>query len=151
MNVANHTRQQALTIVEILVAVMALALLGTGAIAGLLAINRIATTSRFATNAQAIAQTAIDRVLAVPFSAGSAPPATLAPGTTTQANVPIYVDPGSGAVVVTGTVQTTITDISRPIVAGRPVPPLLHAQVLVSYFATGKNHTIALSTVRTTD
>ncbi len=151
MNVATHTRQQALTIVEILVAVMALALLGTGAIAGLLAINRIATTSRFATNAQAIAQTAIDRVLAVPFSAGSAPPPALAPGTTTQTNVPIYVDPGSGAVVVTGTVQTTITDISRPIVAGRPVPPLLHAQVLVSYFATGRNHTTALSTVRTTD
>jgi len=128
-----------------------LALLGTGAIAGLLSINRIATTSRYATNAQALAQSAIDRILAVPFSTTGPPPAELDPGTTTLPGVPIYVDPASGNVVLTGTVQTTLTDVSRPIVPGALPPPLRHARVSVTYFAAGKNHNFTLQTVRAAD
>jgi hypothetical protein len=146
-----HRHLRALTIVEILVAICVLALLGTGAIAGLLTINRMVTANRFATNAHAIAQSAIDRILTVPYSSSRPRPAELEPGFRTQTDVPIYVDPASGALVVSGLVETMVTNVSHPIVPGRPAPPLVFARVAVTYFAAGRNHTVALSTVRAPD
>lgn len=141
----------AFTIVEVLVAVTVLALLGTGAIAGLLSINRIVVTNRLTTNAQAIAQTQIDRILGEPYPQGCAAPTALATGTTTQTSVPIYRDPVSGDVIVAGTVTTTVNDVSRTIVAGLPAAKLLQATVAVSYSFGGRPGGVALTTVRTVD
>lgn len=141
----------AFTIVEVLVAVAVLALLGTGAVAGLLSINRVVVANRLATNAQAIAQSTIDRLLSEPYPEGSSAPPDLAPGSTVVSNIPIYTDPGSGAVIVTGNVTTTITDISRTIVAGQPASSLLRASVVVGYNFGGKANSVVLSTVRAVD
>ncbi len=145
-----HSRR-AFSIVEVLVSVTVLALLGTGAIAGLLSINRTVATNRFATNAQAIAQTRIDRILGEPYPQGCAPPAELTPGTVTQTGVPIYADPVSNTVIVAGTVTTTVNDLSRTIVPGAPTSRLFQATVAVSYTYGGKPASVALTTVRTVD
>lgn len=130
--------RSAFSIVEVLVSVAVLALLGTGAVAGLLSINRAVVTNRLATNAQALAQSRIDRILGEPYPEGCAPPAELAVGTAAQTNVPIYTDPVSGEVIVAGTITTTVNDVSRPIVAGEPAPKLFQATVAVAYSFGGK-------------
>ncbi len=149
-SVTSQTRL-AFTIVEVLVAVSVLALLGTGAIAGLLTVNRMVVGNRLATNAQAIAQTQIDRILGEPYPEGCTPPVELTVGTTTQAGVPIYTDPVSGQVIVRGTITTTISDATRVIVASRPAPKLFKATVTVGYNFTGQPAAVALTTVRTVD
>ncbi|MEA3210054.1 MAG: hypothetical protein QOE70_3111 [Chthoniobacter sp.] len=141
----------AFTIVEVLVAVCAIALLGTGAVAGLLNMNRLATQNRLATGAQTIAQSEIDRILGVPFSRQGSAPLELNAGTTVQPSVPIYRDPVSGNLVVSGTVATTITDISRVIRPDQPPAKLLHAEVVVKYLQEGKPRSVALTTVRSPD
>ena len=148
--VKSQTRS-AFSIVEVLVSVSVLALLGTGAIAGLLSINRAVATNRLATNAQAIAQSRIDRLLSEPYPEGCAAPADLTLGTATQTNVPIYADPVTTNVVVTGTITTTVNDVSRTIVAGAPPAKLFQATVAVSYTYGGKPASVTLTTVRTVD
>ncbi len=143
--------RMAFTIVEVLVAVTVLALLGTAAIGGLLSINRIVVTNRLSTNAQALAQTQIDRILSEPYPAGSSAPADLTLGTATQTNVPIYRDPVSGVVIVAGTVTTTVTDASRTIIAGQPDAKLFRATVAVSYTFAGRPASLALTTIRAID
>jgi type II secretory pathway pseudopilin PulG len=149
--VENFKSTRAFSIVEVLVSVAVLALLGTGAIAGLLSINRTVMSSRVATNAQAIAQSRIDRILAEPYADGSPTPVELEIGTTTQSDVPIYTDPVFETVVVAGTITTTVNDISRTIVANAPAPKLFQATVAVSYVYGGRPANITVTTVRTVD
>ena len=145
-----HSRH-GFTMVEVLVSLAVLALLGTAAVGGLLAANRMAVKSRLATNAQAIAQARIDRILSEPWPEGSPAPPSLAVGITTETNVPIYTDPVPNTVIVSGTVSTAITDVSRTIVPGQPAPPLIAANVTVAYTVGGTPTSVSLSTVRTAD
>ena len=98
--------RSAFSIVEVLVSVAVLTLLGTGGIAGLLSINRLVVSNRLTTNAQALAQSRLDRILAEPYPAGAPPPAELTVGTSAQTGVPIYTDPLSNNVIVAGTIST---------------------------------------------
>lgn len=126
-------------------------LLGVSAIGALLSLNRVAVASRCFNGAETLAQNQIDRVLSQPYPEQGPAPVELTPGTTTQTNVPVYTDPASSSVIVRGTVATTVTDLSRVIVANTPASPLFKVVVTVSYTLANKPESVTISTVRGMD
>jgi type II secretory pathway pseudopilin PulG len=141
----------AFTLVEILSAVAIVVFLGAAATLSFLQLNRTAAASRCYIGAEAVAQTQIDRILSQPFPQGGPSPVELTVGTTTQNGITIYRDPVSGSQPVTGTLSTTITDLSRVIIANTPSSPLYRADVVVSYTYRGKTYNVTASTLRGAD
>ena len=95
---------------------MALAVIGTmgaGAYVGFNSLNSYAVSSRLYSEAQTAAQNQIDMILSKePFDpVNNKIPSVLTLGTTTTPNVFVYKDPVTGTAVVTGVMDTTVTDV----------------------------------------
>ena len=79
-------------------------------------------------------------------------PPELQLGTQTQQNVPVYQDSSTG-VVVTGTLTTTVTDISSTYTQAGLTFPLTTYQAVVTltYTYLNRNYSFSMSTIRTSD
>ena len=79
-------------------------------------------------------------------------PPELQLGTQTQENVPIYQDPNTGT-VVTGTLTTTVSDMSSTYTQSGQTFPLTTYQAVVTltYTYLNRNYSFSMSTIRTSD
>lgn len=143
---------KAFTLVEI---VIAISLAGIGVattVAALTKINSIACIARNYSGATTVVQNQIDLLLSdSPFNPQKAIPEIppeLTIGTHVTNNVPIYKEPTTG-VIVSGTMTTTITDISTPY--NGFVIPMYQATVTVTYTYLSRDYTVTINTVRTSD
>ena len=145
----------AFTLVECVIALAVLATMASGCYLGFNAINTYAVSSRLYSEAQTVCQNQIDLILSKePFDLISNPqkiPSVLALGTTTTPNVFIYRDPVSGKVVVTGSMDTTISDanLTQTFAGVTSNLNVRKATVTVSYTFRGKNYAVAMDTLRT--
>jgi hypothetical protein len=76
-------------------------------------------------------------------------PAVLKTGTTVANNVPVFVDPETGALVVSGTLTTSMQD-SGAIANGIPLY-VLKAAVTLDYVLAGVPHKVVMNTLRAPD
>lgn len=147
----------AFTLIEIVIALAVLGTMSAGCYIGFNAINTYAVSSRLYTEAQTVCQNQIDLILSKePFDVTTTPqkiPSVLALGTTTTPNVFIYEDPVSGKVVVTGNMDTTVTDVGSTMTFAGTTANLniRRATVTVSYTFRGKNYNVSMDTIRTAD
>jgi len=143
---------RAFALTEVLIALAMIGLMASGALWALVLINANATVSRLYTGAMMAAQGQIDLILSdTPFdpqldeypAAGE-----LNVGTQTQ-TIPIYTDPNTGNVVVTGTMTTTITDPGM-MLNGDDLNTY-QATVTVTYQFRNRSYTVTMSTLRASD
>ena len=150
----------ALTLVE---TVVGIAIIGIGtacAVGALTRFNSLASTARNATGAYTAVMNQIDLIESdSPFNPqktnpdGTAQiPPELQIGTHTQSNIPVYQDPKTG-VIVTGTMTTTVSDISSTYTNGSFTFPLTmyKAVVTVTYTYLNRSYSCSMSTIRTSD
>jgi prepilin-type N-terminal cleavage/methylation domain-containing protein len=148
------------TLVE---AVVAVALIGIGVAGTLTALtqaNSVASMSRNSTGAQTAAQNQIDLLLSdAPFNPQKTNPAPdntaqippeLTLGTHTYTNVAIYKEPTTG-VIVSGTMTTTVADVSPTYAPTGAVIPMYRATVTITYTYLKRNYTMTASTLRVSD
>lgn len=146
----------AFTITE---AVVALSIIGIGIgsmITSMGQLNQEASVSRNATGADAALQNQIDLLLSDgpfnPQKTGSDGqpqiPPELVVGVHTTNNVPIYREPNTG-IIVSGTMTTTVTDISQPYLGLTMY--MYQATVSVSYNYRGRTYTSSRTTIRSSD
>lgn len=148
------------TIVE---ALAGIAVLGTGValtVGALTKFNSIAGTARNASGAYTMVMNQIDLIQSDgPFNpqkkntdGTSQIPPELTLGTQTQTNVPVYQDPNSG-IIVSGTMTTTVTDISSTYTSGSTTFPLImyKAVVTLNYTYLNRNYSFSMSTIRSSD
>ena len=150
----------AFTLVEAMVAISVLGIGVASAVGALTKFNSIASISRNATGAYAAVMNQIDLIQSdAPFNPqktnpdGTAQiPPELQLGTQTQNNVPIYQDPNTG-VVVSGTMTTTVSDISSTYTQGSQTYPvtMYQAVVTVTYTYLNRNYSFSMSTIRASD
>ena len=144
-------------------AMVSLGVLGIGIasmVGALTQFNSNASITRNATGAYAAVMNQIDLIQSdAPFNPqktnpdGTAQiPPELQLGTQTQNNVPIYQDPNTG-VVVSGTMTTTVSDISSTYTQGSQTFPLTmyQAVVTITYTYLNRNYSFSMSTIRTSD
>lgn len=153
-------RLRGFTIVESAVALTVLGLGVAAAVGALTKFNSIATISRNATGAYTAVMNQIDLIQSdSPFNPqktnadGSAQiPPELQLGTHTQTNVSIYQDPSTG-VIVSGTMTTTVTDISATYTSGvNNFQVILYkAVVTITYKFLNRDYSFSMSTVRSSD
>jgi hypothetical protein len=142
---------------------VSLSILGIGiasTVGALTKFNSNASITRNATGAYAAVLNQIDLIQSdAPFNPqktnpdGTAQiPPELQLGTQTTNNVPIYQDPNTG-VVVSGTMTTTVSDISSTYTQGSQTFPLTmyQAVVTVTYSYLNRNYSFSMSTIRTSD
>ena len=145
--------EAAFTLTDVMVASAILVLIGATALYALTFTNRNAVSSRVQTAAQSVVQNQIDQILTrgpyVPTNSPPDIPAVLKSGTTVANNVPVFVDPESGALVVSGTLTTVIQD-SGAAVNGTPLY-VLKASVTLDYPIGGVAHRIVMNTLRAPD
>ncbi|MEP6669920.1 MAG: hypothetical protein ABJF10_12250 [Chthoniobacter sp.] len=143
----------AFTLTEVVIAASILALFIVGSLSAMAQINRWATAARLRTLATALVQQKIDEVLTTPWSVLSTTPTVLTAGTTTETKLPLNNDAFNSQaglssaftnldVQVIDTRTTVITSISTHVI---------RALVSVNYTYRGKNTTITMTTLRTTD
>jgi len=150
----------AFTLVEAMVAISVLGIGVASAVGALTKFNSIASISRNATGAYAAVMNQIDLIQSdAPFNPGKTNPdgtAQIPPelqlGTQTQNNVPIYQDPNTG-VVISGTMTTTVSDISSTYTQGSQTYPvtMYQAVVTVTYTYLSRNYSFSMSTIRASD
>jgi len=150
----------AFTLVEAMVAISVLGIGVASAVGALTKFNSIASISRNATGAYAAVMNQIDLIQSdAPFNPGKTNPdgtAQIPPelqlGTQTQNNVPIYQDTNTG-VVVSGTMTTTVSDISSTYTQGSQTYPvtMYQAVVTVTYTYLSRNYSFSMSTIRASD
>jgi type II secretory pathway pseudopilin PulG len=152
----SRRQDAAYTLVELLVAVMVVAGIAGSSILGLTQLNNAAVTARLQTCASTVAQSKLDRFLAMtPFRpdlnkvAPELAVGTVEEGSATAPSVPIYRDPDNPAAFVNGWAVTRITDASSSY-AGEKVWAYL-CEVTVAYHYRGKPYWVRLSTLRTSD
>jgi hypothetical protein len=118
----------------------------------LVQMNRTASVARLYTAGQFIVQSNIDTIQSdTPFvPQNSLIPAELKLGTTSSSGVPIYFDPNTGAVVASGTLTTTVSDISNTSNSANP-QYAYQATVQLDYSYRSKNYEVMASTVRGSD
>ncbi len=144
-------------------AVVGMTILGIGVaciVGALTKFNSIASMSRNATGAYTAVMNRIDLIQSdSPFnpqktnSDGSAQiPPELKIGTQTQNNVSVYQDPNTG-VIVSGTMTTTVTDMSSTYTSGSTTFPLTmyKAIVTITYTYLNRNYSFSMSTIRASD
>jgi prepilin-type N-terminal cleavage/methylation domain-containing protein len=147
----------------LLEALVGIALIGIGVsctVGALTKLNSIAASARNATGAYTAVMNQIDLIQSNgPFNPqktnddGTAQiPPELQLGTHTQNNVSIYQDPNTG-VIVAGTMNTVVTDISSTYTSGPTTFPLItyKAVVTVNYTYLSRNYSFSMSTIRTSD
>ena len=150
----------AFTLVEAMVAISVLGIGVASAVGALTKFNSIASISRNATGAYAAVMNQIDLIQSdAPFNPGKTNPdgtAQIPPelqlGTQTQNNVPIYQDTNTG-VVVSGTMTTTVSDISSTYTQGSQTYPvtMYQAVVTVTYTYLSRNYSFSMGTIRASD
>jgi type II secretory pathway pseudopilin PulG len=147
----------------LLEAVVGIAVLGVGVacvVGGLTKLNAIAFSARNATGAYTAVMNQIDLIQSDgPFNPSRTNtdgtpqiPPELQLGTQTKNNVSIYQDPNTG-VIVSGTMTTTVTDISSTYNSGSITFPLTmyKAVVTISYTYLTRNYSFSMSTIRASD
>src|SRR5437667_90018 len=148
-----RSAERAFTLTEILITSGIIVVVGATAMYALSMINKYAASTRVQAAAAAIVQYQIDQVLTRgPYAPTNVPPdipTILTPGTTVTNNVPVFVDPENGNVLVAGTLTTTIQDSG----ATYKTTPLyvLKAAVSLKYTFAGKAFTLAMDTLRAPD
>ena len=150
----------AFTLVETMVAISVLGIGLASTVGALTKFNSIASISRNATGACIVVTNQIDLIQSdTPFNPqktnpdGTAQiPPELQLGTQTQENVPIYQDPNTGT-VVTGTLTTTVSDMSSTYTQSGQTFPLTTYQAVVTltYTYLNRNYSFSMSTIRTSD
>jgi type II secretory pathway pseudopilin PulG len=160
MKIQPKTKVAGLTLVEVVVAVSVVAIGAACVVGALTKFNSLASTARNATGAYTAVMNQIDLIQSdSPFNPqktnidGSAQiPPELQVGTQTQNNVSVYQDPKTG-VIVTGTMTTTVTDISSTYSNGSVTFPLTmyKAVVTLTYTYLNRNYSFSMSTIRTSD
>jgi type II secretory pathway pseudopilin PulG len=140
---------QGLTLVETMIGLMILVVAATSVFFALGQMNAIASSARLATAAQFIVQTNIDTIQSdSPFvPQNSQVPTELSLGTTTTTGVAIYTDPASGHVMASGTLTTTVSNISNSSLSEYAYL----ATIQLSYSYRKKAYQIVASTVRGSD
>lgn len=143
--------EQAFTLTEILITSGIILLMGATAMYALTLTNSRAISTRVRAAAQSVVQNQIDQILTrgpyVPTNVPPDIPAVLTSSTTK--NVPVFVDPETGILVVSGTLTTTIED-SGATVKGEPLY-VLKAAVTLNYTLAGKAQTVTMNTLRAPD
>lgn len=148
------------TLVESIVGVVVLGLGVACTVGGLTKLNSIASTARNMTGAYTAVMNQIDLIQSDgPFNPqknnqDGTPqiPPELQLGAQTQNNISIYKDPNTG-VIVSGTMTTTVTDISSSYTSGSITFPLTMYKVVVSvnYTYLNRNYSFSMSTIRASD
>jgi type II secretory pathway pseudopilin PulG len=145
--------ERAFTLTEILITSGIIIIVGATATFALTLINKYAISARVQASAQSIVMNQIDQILTrgpyVPTNTPPDVPAILKTGTTVTNNVPVFTDPESGSVVVTGTLTTDIQD-SGASSNGTPLN-VLKAAVTLNYTFAGKGLTVVMNTLRAPD
>jgi prepilin-type N-terminal cleavage/methylation domain-containing protein len=141
------------TLSEVLVASAVLVMVGATAIYALTLTNRQAVNSRVRAAAQSVVQDQIDQILTrgpfVPTNVPPDVPAVLKSGTTVTKDVPVFVDPETGKLVVSGTLTTTVAD-SGAAWKGNSLS-IVKAAVTLEYTQAGRAQTIVMNTMRAPD
>jgi prepilin-type N-terminal cleavage/methylation domain-containing protein len=150
----------AFTLVEVIIGVAVISIGTACAVGALTKFNSLASAARNATGAYTAVMNQIDLIQSdSPFNPqktnpdGSIQiPPELQLGTSTQNNIPVYQDPKTG-VIVTGTMTTTVTDISSTYTNGSITFPLTmyKAVVTLNYTYLNRNYSFSMSTIRTSD
>jgi type II secretory pathway pseudopilin PulG len=150
----------AFSLVETMVSLSVLGIGIASTVGALTKFNSNASITRNATGAYAAVMNQIDLIQSdAPFNPqktnpdGTAQiPPELQLGTQTTNNVPIYQDPDTG-LVVSGTMTTTVSDISSTYTQGSQTFPLrmYQAVVTVTYTYLNRNYSFSMSTIRTSD
>jgi len=141
-------------LVEHLVAAGILVVFALSALVAMVQANRFATASRLQAIALAMAQQRVDEVLTVPWNVSSGRPAVLAPGSRSEATLPLnndsLVSSAAGTLSPFSTLDvqvnanrlTQITDVTTR---------QLRATVTVSYTYGRRGYTVSLTTLRAID
>ena len=155
-----HKALAAFTLVEAMVSISVLGIGLASTVGALTKFNSIASISRNATGACVAVMNQIDLIQSdTPFNPQKSNPdgtAQIPPelqlGTQTQNNVPIYQDANT-ATVVTGTLTTTVSDISSTYTQNGQTFPLTtyQAVVTITYTYLSQNYSFSMSTIRTSD
>ena len=150
----------AFSLVETMVSLSVLGIGIASTVGALTKFNSNASITRNATGAYTAVMNQIDLIQSdAPFNPqktnpeGTAQiPAELQLGTQTKNNVPVYEDPNTG-VVVSGTMTTTVSDISSTYTQGSRTFPLTmyQAVVTITYTYLNRNYSFSMSTIRTSD
>ena len=150
----------AFSLVETMVSLSVLGIGIASTVGALTKFNSNASITRNATGAYAAVMNQIDLIQSdAPFNPqktnpdGTAQiPPELQLGTQTTNNVPIYQDPNTG-VVVSGTMTTTVSDISSTYTQGSQTFPLrmYQAVVTITYTYLNRDYSFSMSTIRTSD
>jgi type II secretory pathway pseudopilin PulG len=155
-----HHNLAALTLVETIVAISVISLGAACTVGALTRFNSLASSARNATGAYTAVMNQIDLIQSdSPFNPqktntdGSAQiPPELQLGTHTQNNISVYQDPKTG-VIVSGTLTTTVSDVSSTYSNGSTTFPLTmyKAVVTLTYTYMNRNYSFSMSTIRTSD
>ena len=156
-----HSHKSAgFTLVEAVVGVAVISLGAACVVGALTKFNSLASTARNATGAYTAVMNQIDLIQSdSPFNPQKTNPdgTTQIPpelrlGTQTKNNVSIYQDPKTG-VIVTGTMTTTVTDISSSYTNGSVTFPLTmyKAVIALNYTYLNRNYSFSMSKIRTSD
>lgn len=164
--ISTRRHRRAFTLVELCFALASFSLFAATSIYSLSQANRFASNSRYKTLALAVAQQKIDQIMTTPWSVAGAVPTVLAAGTTTEAapNValPLNGDPLNSANGLSSAftnldiqvLDSRITEITKLTDCSGNTgnnSRLLRATVTVFYTYRGKQTSLALTTIRSTD
>jgi type II secretory pathway pseudopilin PulG len=145
--------ERAFTLTDILITSAILMVVGATAMYALTLTNNNAVSSRVQAAAQSIVENQIDQILTrgpyVPTNVPPDIPPVLTSGTTTANNVPVFVDPETGNLIVSGTLTTTIQD-SGAAANGSPLY-VVKAAVTLDYTLAGRAHKVVMNTLRAPD
>jgi type II secretory pathway pseudopilin PulG len=145
--------EAAFTLTDVLITSAILLLVGATAIYALTLTNRNAVSSRVQAAAQSVVQNQIDQILTrgpyVPTNVPPDIPAVLTTGTTVTKDVPVFADPETATLVVSGTLTTKIED-SGATVKGTPLY-VLKAAVTLDYTLGGRAQSVTMNTLRAPD
>ncbi|HEX4085872.1 MAG TPA: type II secretion system protein [Chthoniobacteraceae bacterium] len=149
-NLRTLSRLAGMTLVEVLIALMVLAITASSILMAFAQINRVASTARLYAAAEFLVQSYIDRIQMVspfvPENSSMAVPAELTLSGTTYAT-PLYVDPATNSTIVTGTVSCTGSNIS----SSSANEYAYQYVVTVTYTYRSHLYTVSASTVRGSD
>lgn len=118
MTISQPTRpsgERGFTLIEATIGLAILVLTASVVLFALDQLNRIASAARLYTSAQFIVQSNINDIQSdSPFvPQNSVIPTELTVGTTSSNNIAIYVDPATGSTVASGTLTSTVSNISN--------------------------------------
>jgi type II secretory pathway pseudopilin PulG len=145
--------EAAFTLTDVLITSGILLLVGATAIYALTLTNRNAVGSRVMAAAQSVVQNQIDQILTrgpyVPTNSPPDIPTVLSSGTTVTPNVPVFVDPETNTLIVSGRLTTKIED-SGATAKGTSLY-VLKAAVTLDYTLGGRAFSVTMNTLRAPD